>query len=236
MPEASSSPGLSPSSSPAPAPARSPARPPSLLKDAQRHCCPNCWSPLAARQTFCYLHGEAKSPFRLKIPSDWTPFGGRPGQTAQPRPTDRPDGLPACTPRRASQPARGLQARGTALGPRSHPLASHSDAPTNTRGAGGSPGLRGLGSPGLPGSGSPLSPPQALCPGHGVPAAPSHGKAAIEEAVPSERRLGRRMGTARLAAPRGRCNASSAASALVPLDLLTGQQKMQLGKGNYKAS
>lgn len=81
-----SSPCISPSSSPSPAPACSPAWPaasqtPSIVKDMPCDRCPNCWSPPALRETFCYLQDEAKSPFRLKIPSDWTPFGGRPRQT-----------------------------------------------------------------------------------------------------------------------------------------------------------
>lgn len=75
-------PGLSPSSSPA------------LCLSA--HQCAHCLTnpiepnghtmqslPPASQETFCYLQNEAKSPFRLKIPSDWTPFGGRPRQTQQ---------------------------------------------------------------------------------------------------------------------------------------------------------
>lgn len=59
---------------PGPADTRSP-------KDTHHNPCPSRWSPPAARQTFCCLQDGAKSPFRLKIPCDWTRLGGHPRQT-----------------------------------------------------------------------------------------------------------------------------------------------------------
>lgn len=44
----------------------------------QHNPCPSRSSPPAARETFCYLQDGAKSPLRLKIPCDWTRFGGHP--------------------------------------------------------------------------------------------------------------------------------------------------------------
>lgn len=101
---------------PAPAPARSPAQPPALLtpsspKDTHHNPCPSCWSPPAARETFCYLQDRAKSPFRLKIPCDWTRFGGHPRQTER-----NPGQAPAARAAGSCQPAHpGLrvQVRGT---------------------------------------------------------------------------------------------------------------------------
>lgn len=118
---------------PAPAPARSPARPPALLtpsspKDTHHNPCPSCWSPPAARETFCYLQDRAKSPFRLKIPCDWTRFGGHPRQTER-----NPGQAPAARAAGSCQPAHpGLrvQMRGTR-----HWAPHFSTTPTNSRDA-----------------------------------------------------------------------------------------------------
>lgn len=99
--------------------------------------CPSCWSPPAPQETFCYLQDEAKSPVRLKIPSDWTVFGGHPRQVerdpCQPagRLTARAAGSCQALRRDPWAPSTSHRMRREARGPQRCHSAPHLDDPTN---------------------------------------------------------------------------------------------------------
>lgn len=63
-------------------PCHQPCQPPPAPRTAPRSL-PELLEPPAAQETFCCLQDGAKSPLRLKIPSDWPRFGAHPRQTEQ---------------------------------------------------------------------------------------------------------------------------------------------------------